>query len=219
MTDVNDETSPSVGAPGASAPRRGPRPAIIAAIVAAALVLGGGTAWTLSASNAAPAPGAAVASAPGDPASAPARGGTDAADTGATPTGSTPSDGVANPDQAAVAQQAEAQLRQDNDRIARTAETAATVRQVREDVAATRAALDAGADLTPMLDRLRAGVNRLQGGIVGTDGPSLGVFADVERTMNDLVVAATSPGAPVTASLQFMDDALLRLSAVVQKPR
>lgn len=216
MTNAND--SPR-GAAASAAPRRPSRPVIVAVVIGAVVVLGGGTAWAVAAASTTPASGPAQVVGAGTTATdrasiAPSA---DAADSPAPGAPDTTSGGA----QEDMAQQAEQQAREDDERIARGAEAALAAEQFRADIGSTRAALGAGADLAPLLDRLHADSGRVQSTIVGAspDGAALDAFGEVERALDALTVATTTSDVSAPAALQSLEDAVLRLSSVVQNPR
>ena len=93
--------------------------------------------------------------------------------------------------------------------------------QFRADAGSARSALGAGADLTPLLDRLHADSSRVRSSIAAatTDGAALDAFGEVERALDALTAAATTPESSAPAALQSLEDALLRLTALVQNPK
>lgn len=128
---------------------------------------------------------------------------------------------MANSAQDEATRQAEQKAREENDRITRGADTALAVEQFRADMGSARAALSAGADLAPLLDRLHADSSRVRSTVVGAtpDGAALEALGEVERALDALTAAASAPEYSVPTALQSLEDALLRLSSVVQNPR
>lgn len=217
---MNETNNTSGGGREHGAPRRPSRPVIAAVIIGAVLVIGGGTAWAFGSANADP-------GSDGTGETTVARGAesegssTDvAADTAVSPAPSAP-DGTVNSAQEAAMHEAEQQVRRDDERIARGAETALAVEQFRADAGSARSALGAGADLTPLLDRLHADSSRVRSSIVAaaTDGAALDAFGEVERALDALTAAAITPESSAPAALQSLEDALLRLTALVQNPK